>query len=83
MLLHVHLPLLFVLAGISSLLAAVTHAPLMTSCMTAELTGKWALFPLFYLTSWIAWQTAARLSGKSLYAIATNTPGDGAHDQRT
>jgi CIC family chloride channel protein len=83
LLLHVHLPLLFVLAGISSLLAAVTHAPLMTSCMTAELTGKWALFPLFYLTSWIAWQTAARLSGRSLYAIATSTPGEAANDRRT
>ncbi len=75
-LVHVHVPLLFVLAGISCLLAAVTHAPLMTSFMTAELTGKWELLPLFYLVSLLAWRVSLRLSPHSLYAIATNAPSE-------
>ena len=88
LLLHTHIPLLFVLAGISSLLAAVTHAPLMTSFMTAELTGKWQLFPLFYLLSLAAWKIAARISPHSLYAIATTEPSEEAgtaetHSKRT
>jgi CIC family chloride channel protein len=75
--LRVHTPSLFVIAGISCLLAAVTHAPLMTTFMTAELTGKWSPLPLMYVMSWIAWKTAKHVSEKSLYAIATSTPRDG------
>jgi H+/Cl- antiporter ClcA len=55
----------------------VTHAPLMTTFMTAELTGKWSPLPLMYVMSWIAWKTAKHVSEKSLYAIATSTPRDG------
>jgi CIC family chloride channel protein len=76
LLLHVSMPLLFVLAGISCLLAAVTHAPLMTSFMTVELTGKWELLPLFYLVSLLAWRIALRISSRSMYAIATTVPSE-------
>jgi CIC family chloride channel protein len=74
--LHVHAPLLFVVAGVSCLLAAVTHAPLMTAFMTVELTGKWNLLPVLYLLSLLAWSVARSISGKSLYAIATSMPRD-------
>jgi CIC family chloride channel protein len=81
--LRVHTLPLFVVAGVSCLLAAVTHAPLMTTFMTVELTGKWSLLPLVYLVSWIAWQTAKRVSCKSLYAIATSTPRDDDDGEQT
>jgi CIC family chloride channel protein len=64
------------LIGIGSLLAAVTHAPLMATFMTVELTGKWDLLPALLLCNVISWQVALRLSPGSLYGIATTTPGD-------
>ncbi len=73
---HTHTPLLLMLIGIGSLLAAVTHAPLMATFMTVELTGKWDLLPALLLCNVIAWQVALRLSPGSLYGIATTTPGD-------
>ena len=80
--LHVHTPLLFVVTGISCLLAAVTHAPLMTTFMTVELTGKWNLLPLLYLLCRVAWSVSKRISAKSLYAIATSTPQDGRDEEQ-
>ena len=72
---HAHIPLLFVVAGVSCLMAAVTHAPLMTTFMTVELTGKWPLLPLLLLCNLVAWRIAARLSSHSLYGIASEQPG--------
>ena len=65
---------LWAIAGMSCLMAAVTHAPLMAGCMAAELTGDWALLPLVLLLNGISWQIAKRLSPEALYAIASDSP---------
>lgn len=66
-------PLMTVL-GMGCLLASVTHAPLMASFMTVELTGQWPLLPLVLVANVVAWWIARRLSPHSLYAIATPEP---------
>lgn len=66
--------LLFAVIGMACLLAATTHAPLMASLMTAELTGHWVLFPLSLACSLVSWQVATRISVHSLYAIASDLP---------
>ena len=72
--LHATSPLPFAIAGLAALLASTTHAPLMAAFMAAELTGQWALFPVIFLSSLIAWQIARRLSPHSLYSLATPEP---------
>lgn len=66
--------LLFAVIGMSCLLAASTHAPLMASFMTVELTGHWIAFPLLLACNLVAWQVARRISVHSLYAIASDLP---------
>jgi CIC family chloride channel protein len=73
---HASAPLLFILIGVGALLSAVTHAPVMASFMTVELTGKWELLPVVFVCNLIAWWVASRISDSSLYGIATTTPGD-------
>ncbi len=72
---HAHVPLLFVIAGLSCLLAAVTHAPLMTTFMAVELTGKWPLLPLLLVCNLVSSRIARHLSPHSLYGIASAQPG--------
>lgn len=74
---HAPTPLVFTLVGLASLLAAATHAPLMAACMAVELTGAWPLFPVLLACTMLASVVARRLSDRSLYAIATTTPGAG------
>ncbi len=62
------------IAGMSCLMAAVTHAPLMAACMAAELTGDWALLPGLVALNVISWQIAFHISGEALYAIASQSP---------
>lgn len=65
---------LFAIAGMSALIAAATHAPLMAAAMAAELTGQWRLFPLLLLLDVLAWLVARQLSQEALYAIASQAP---------
>ena len=67
---------LWAIAGMSFLMAAVTHAPLMAAFMAVELTGDWRLLPGLLVGNWIAWRVARRLSVGALYAIASQSPGD-------
>ena len=66
--------LLFVLVGMGGLIAAVTHAPLMSSFMTVELTGRWEVLPLLLVCNFLASGVAERLSSRTLYGIATEEP---------
>ena len=75
-LIHVSDPLLFAIVGMGCLLAAVTHAPLMATLMTVELTGQWMLLPLVLLCNATAWAVARSISPDSLYALATPKPAD-------
>lgn len=65
---------LFAIFGLSALIAAATHAPLMASCMAAELTGHWRLWPLLVAVDVLAWLVARSLSPAALYAIASQEP---------
>lgn len=76
LLLHLPNPVSFAILSMGALLAAVTHAPLMASFMTVELTGAWHLLPLILGSAFIALAVARRLSLHSLYAIATPEPTD-------
>jgi chloride channel protein, CIC family len=67
-------PALFAIAGMSALIAAATHAPLMASFVAVELTGDWRLLPGLLVLNTLAWLLARRLSSDALYAIATQTP---------
>lgn len=67
-------PLLFAIVGMSALIAAATHAPLMASFVAVELTGDWRLLPALLVLNTLAWILARRLSSDALYAIATQTP---------
>ncbi len=69
-------PTLWAIAGMSFIMAAVTHAPLMAACMAVELTGDWALLPVLLVLNVVSWQLARRLSPQALYAIASQAPGD-------
>ncbi len=66
------------LVGMSCLMAAVTHAPVMAALMATELTGNWRLLPILLLLNVVSWQLARRISGEALYAIASQSPGAGA-----
>ena len=65
---------MWAIAGMSCLLAAVTHAPFMAAFMAAELTGDWALLPGLLVLNLISWQIAWRVSDQALYAIASQMP---------
>src|ERR1700761_223452 len=67
-------PALFAIAGMSALIAAATHAPLMASFVAVELTGDWRLLPGLLVLNTLAWLLARRLFSDALYAIATQTP---------
>jgi chloride channel protein, CIC family len=67
-------PVLFAVVGLSALLAAVTHAPVMAAAMAVELTGQWHLLPLLLFLNLAAFFIARAISPHSLYAIATPTP---------
>ncbi len=62
------------MVGMSCLMAAVTHAPLMAAFMAAELTGDWRLVPVLVVLNWISWRLARKISGEALYAIASQSP---------
>jgi chloride channel protein, CIC family len=66
-------PVLLAVVGLSALLAAVTHAPIMAAAMASELTGQWHLLPLLLLLNFAAGSIARAISPHSLYAIATPT----------
>ena len=68
---------LWAIVGMSCLMAAVTHAPLMAGFMAVELTGEWRLLPGLLLLNWVARGVARRLSPEALYAIASQEPGHG------
>ncbi len=65
------------IVGMSCLMAAVTHAPLMAAFMAVELTGEWRLLPGLLVLNWIARSVARRLSRQALYAIASQDPEQG------
>jgi CIC family chloride channel protein len=67
-------PTLFAIVGMSALIAAATHAPLMAAFIAVELTGDWRLLPWLLVLDVLAWLLARRLSPDALYAIATQTP---------
>lgn len=67
-------PTLFAIAGMSTLIGAATHAPLMAAFVTVELTGEWRLLPEILILNMLAWLVARRLSSDALYAIASQTP---------
>lgn len=67
-------PTLWAIVGMSLLMAAVTHAPLMAAFMAVELTGDWPLLPMLIVLNLIAWQLARRFSNEALYAIASQMP---------
>jgi CIC family chloride channel protein len=82
--LHVSDPLLFAVVGMGCLLSAVTHAPLMATFMTVELTGQWMLLPLILVCNLIAWGVARSISHHSLYALASPEPaGDRSGQQQS
>jgi CIC family chloride channel protein len=71
-----HLPhtALFAIVGLSALLAATTHAPVMAALMAVELTGQWHLLPLLLILNLAAFQLARSISPHSLYAVNTPNP---------
>lgn len=66
-----HQPLLFGVCGMALLMAAVTHAPLMSSFMAVELSGQWHILPLLVCGAMLASFIARRVSPASLYGIAS------------
>lgn len=66
------------LVGMSCLMAAVTHAPVMAALMATELTGNWKMLPILLVLNFASWQLARRISGEALYAIASQAPASGA-----
>lgn len=67
-------PVLWAIVGMSALIAAATHAPLMAACIAAELTGDWRLLPGLLALDVLAWLLARQLSPHALYAIASQAP---------
>jgi chloride channel protein, CIC family len=76
-LVHAPSPVFFAVLGMGCMLAASTHAPLMSAFMAVELTGQWLLLPMMMVCSLIAAQVAQRISPHSLYALATPQPAEG------
>jgi chloride channel protein, CIC family len=69
-----HNTTLWAIAGMTCLMSAVTHAPLMAACLAAELTGAWILLPLLLPLSFLSWLIASHLSPRAMYAIASQEP---------
>ena len=67
-------PALFAIAGMSALIGAATHAPLMAAFVAVELTGDWRLLPLLLAMDTFGWLVARKLSPDALYAIASQLP---------
>jgi chloride channel protein, CIC family len=67
-------PVLLAVVGLSSLLGAVTKAPLMASFMAVELTGEWRLWPFLLVLTLFANAISSNLSSQLLYGIASTTP---------
>ncbi len=65
---------LWAIAGMSFLVAAVTHAPLMSACMVVELTGDWTLLPLLLPLNFLCSRIARSLSPRGMYALASESP---------
>ncbi|WP_263353078.1 chloride channel protein [Acidicapsa acidisoli] len=65
---------LFAIVGLSALLAATTHAPVMAALMAVELTGQWHLLPLLLILNLAAFRLALAISPHSLYAVNTTNP---------
>jgi chloride channel protein, CIC family len=76
-LVHAPSPVFFAVLGMGCMLAASSHAPLMSAFMAVELTGQWLLLPVMMVCSLIAAQVAQRISPHSLYALATPQPAEG------
>jgi CIC family chloride channel protein len=62
------------ICGMGLLMAAVTHAPLMSALMTVELTGQWHLLTIILPCNLLASLIARTISRESLYAIASSEP---------
>ncbi len=71
---HLSAPSGYAVVGIASLLAAVTHAPLMAAFMSVELTGTPEWLPVTICASLLSWQIAKRITSGSLYAVAEPNP---------
>lgn len=67
-------PALFAVAGLSSFMSGVTHAPFMASFLAAELTGQWHMWPVLLCLDLVSCWVSQKLSAHSLYAIATPEP---------
>ena len=63
-------PLLLALAGMATLLAATTHAPIMAALMVFEMTGEYALLPGILLSCVIATTVSRGLQPVSVYHSA-------------
>ncbi len=68
---------LWAIAGMSFLMAAVTHAPVMAAFVAVELTGDWSLLPVLLPMNFACWWIAQKLSARSMYAIASQSPAQG------
>ena len=64
-------------AGMSFLMAAVTHASVMAAFVAVELTGDWTLLLVLLGLNVLSWKCAARLSVNALYAITSQLPTHG------
>lgn len=60
-------PILMALAGMATLLAATTHAPIMAALMVFEMTGEYTLLPGILLACVIATTIASGLRPQSVY----------------
>lgn len=81
-LLHGANPVCFAILSMGSLLAAATHAPLMSTFMAVELTGQWTLLPVVLGCNLLAWIVAKNLSPHSLYEIATPAPASSSDEMK-
>lgn len=72
---HASSPVSYAVLGIGCLLAAVTHAPLMSAFMAVELTGTHGWIAIALLCSLFSSEISRKISPGSLYAVATPDPG--------
>lgn len=70
--------MLFTLVGLACFLAAVTHAPILSALMAAELTGHLSAVPLLLVLCFGAAWVSRRLEPRSLYAAASDRPTEAA-----
>lgn len=69
---------LYAVVGMAVLLAATTHAPVMSASMVFEMTGQYALLPLLLPACVIAALVSRRFAAMSVYGLSG--PADKAHD---